>query len=138
MAAFVLAMGLVAFAARSGVSVGAGDVPPGLDPFLARVGSVLPTSARLFVAGRPPALLLYRAVYDLYPHVVTSALPTDFAHEGAPSPTLNWPVLVSGARRAGARYVLLWSYDLAPHGAVRLRVGSGVLAEVACAPRACR
>jgi hypothetical protein len=105
------------------------DVPLSLDAFLMRVQAMTSPGSRLLVAGSPPAVILYRATYLLYPRLVIGAQPTDFAHAAAAT-RLSWVQVQALAAEKHTRYVVLWNMDVAPTGTVRLRMGNGVLAEV--------
>lgn len=108
---------------------------PSLDTFIALVRGRTPQTARVLVAGNPPALVFYRATYLLYPRTVYAAFPTDYAHGGSAPPTA-WPSLRRLARQDGADYVLLWSLPVARSGAMVIRPaeGSGALVRMRVRP----
>jgi hypothetical protein len=126
-ACLIAVPGLVAV---SSAAPGVADAPPALDRFLAGVGAATPPAARILVAGSPPAVVFYRAVYLLYPRTVFTAFPTDFEH-GWSAPPVRWDELLYRARRDGATYVLTWAVPLRAHGLVRLQHGAGALVQVA-------
>jgi len=97
---------------------------PALDSFIAAVRDRTPRTARVLVAGNPPALVFYRATYLLYPRTVYAAFPTDYAHGGTAPPT-DWPSLRRLARQDGASYVLLWDVPVARSGATSIRSADG-------------
>ncbi len=105
------------------------NAPPALDRFLQSVRAATPPTARILVAGAPPALAFYRATYLLYPRIVYSAFPTDYAH-GWITPTAHWRALRAQARHDGAGYVLLWALPLKPSGTVAVRGSTGTLVRV--------
>ena len=102
---------------------------PALDHFLASVRAATPPTARLLVAGNPPAFVFYRATYLLYPRKVYSTTGTDYAQSFA-APALTWRDLERRARHDGARYVLLWARPVTTRARVLVRVGAGRLVEV--------
>jgi hypothetical protein len=105
------------------------DASPTLDRFLAAVRGVTPPTARLLVAGDPPAFVFYRATSLLYPRTVYNTTSTDYAQAMA-APHLTWRDLERRAHHDGARYVLLWSLPVTTRARVLLRVGAGRLVEV--------
>ncbi len=119
------------------VTMQAAPIPPSalpsplLDAFIAAVRDRTPQTARVLVAGNPPALVFYRATYLLYPRAVYTAFPTDYAHGGTAPPT-GWPSLRRLARRDGADYVLLWALPIARSGVtpIRSKDGSGALVQL--------
>lgn len=122
------------FEARGLAVAGSSDVPPALDRFLASVAASTPATARILIAGAPAGLTFYRATSALYPRVVYSALPTDYAHSQMQT-LVSWAHLRLLTRRHGARYLLLW--NMRPGGqratsmmSVRAQSGLGTLVEV--------
>jgi hypothetical protein len=105
------------------------DALPVLDHFLASVRAATPPTARLLVAGNPPAFVFYRATYLLYPRRVYSTTSTDYA-QAMVAPTLPWRDLERRARHDGARDVLLWSLPVTTRARVGGRGGAGRLVEV--------
>lgn len=111
-----------------GASPGATGVPPNLDSFLSAVSEATPPNARILAFGAQPALVFYRSTYLLYPRVVYSAEPTDYAHRDVSIP-LSWPTLRRLARRDRAQYVIAWPLPWKANGAILLRSGPGALLE---------
>ncbi len=119
------------------VTMQAEPIPPSappsplLDSFITAVRDRTPQTARVLVAGNPPALVFYRATYLLYPRTVYTAFPTDYAHGGTAPPT-DWPSLRRLARQDGADYVLLWALPVTPSGVTptRSKDGSGALVQL--------
>jgi hypothetical protein len=105
------------------------NAPPALDRFLQSVRAATPATARILVAGAPPALAFYRATYLLYPRVVYSAFATDYAH-GWTAPTTHWRTLQAQARHDGAGYVLVWSLPLTSPRTVVVQSSTGMLVRV--------
>jgi hypothetical protein len=105
------------------------DALPALAHFLASVRAATPPTARLLVAGNPPAFVFYKATYLLYPRRVYSATSTDYA-QAMLAPYLTWRDLERRARHAGARDVLLWSLPVTTGARVVAHVGAGRLVEV--------
>ena len=105
------------------------DALPVLDHFLGSVRAATPPTARLLVAGNPPAFVFYRATYLLYPRRVYNTTSTDYA-QAMVAPQLTWRDLERRAHHDGARYVLLWSLPVTTRARVVVRVGAGRLVEV--------
>jgi hypothetical protein len=105
------------------------DALPVLDRFLASVRAATPPTARLLVAGNPPAFVFYRATYLLYPRRVYNTTRTDYA-QAFTAPKLTWRDLERHARHDGARAVLLWARPVTTRARVLVRVGAGRLVEV--------
>jgi hypothetical protein len=105
------------------------DALPVLDHFLGAVRAATPPTARLLVAGNPPAFVFYRATYLLYPRRVYNTTSTDYA-QATVAPILSWRDLERRARHDGARDLLLWSLPVTTRARVLVRVGAGRLVEV--------
>ena len=127
-AALIALPGAVAESGVLAAPAGPGMLPA-LDHFLGSVRAATPPTARLLVAGNPPAFVFYRATYLLYPRRVYNTTSTDYA-QAFTAPTLTWRDLEHHARHDGARAVLLWSLPVTTRARVLVRVGAGRLVEV--------